>query len=113
VLEHLTPDFNLVGVLVLVDLNDGELSLRDEENNRDGGLVAGQADADVGVVGIHQKLSLLIHFEEEVAGLHEEFLLVNLGHLHVFLVVRNQLASLEVRIVPDLVAEPLEIGVVG
>ena len=73
-------------MLILIDLKNSDFSLGDEQDNSDGGLVTGQTDPDVGGVGVQQQLSFLVHLEEEVAGLDEELLLVDLGHLGVFLV---------------------------
>ena len=112
-LEHLSPHFDLVGVLVFVDLEDGDLPLGYEKDNCDCGLVAGQADADVGGAGVEQQLPLLVHLEEEVAGLDEEPLLVGLVDLYIFLVVGDQFAGLEVGVVPEFLGEFLEVDLVG
>ena len=112
-LKHLSPHFDLVGVLVLVDLQDGDLPLGYEKDNRDRGLVAGQADTDVGGAGVEQKLPLFVHLEEEVAGLNKKPFLVGLVDLHIFLVVRDQFAALEVGVVPEFLSEFLEVDLVG
>lgn len=39
-LKHFSPDFDLIGVLIFIDFQDGDLSLSDEEDDGDGGLVS-------------------------------------------------------------------------
>lgn len=99
-------------MLVLIDFQDGDFALGDEEDDSDGGFVACQSDADVGGVGVQQKFPLLVHFEEQITVLDEEFFLVSFGYLHVFFVVGNQFAGFEISVVPQIVAQLLQVDLV-
>lgn len=108
-LKHLAPHLHLIGVLILSDLNDRQLSLSDEQDNRNGGLVACQSDTNIGVGWIHQQFPLSVHLKEEITGLHEELLLISLGDLHILLIIGDQLAGAVISIITTLITQPLQI----
>lgn len=112
-LQHLSPHFHLIGVLILSYLNNRQLSLCDEQNNSNGGLVAGKSDTNIGVGWIHQQLPLSVHLKEEITGLHEEFLLISLGGLHILLIIRDQLTGAEISIITTLITQSLQIWLIG
>lgn len=96
VFKHFSANFYLIRMLVLIDLDDGELSLCDKENDGNSGLISSETDTDVSVIGVEQELPFLVHFKEEIAGLHEEFFLVGLGDLHILLIVGYDFTCLEI-----------------
>ena len=76
---------------VFIDLQNGQVPLSHQEYNRNRSLVTSQTNTDVGVAGVEQHLSVLVHFKEKETCLNEEAFLVCLCDLLVFFVRRNDL----------------------
>lgn len=100
-------------MLIFIDFDDGQFPLRHKEDDRNGGLISGQTNTNICVIGIHQELSFFVHFEEKVAGLYKEFFLIVFSDLDIFFIVGDDLTSLEICIIPDVIAEPFEVWLIG
>ena len=105
VLQHFTPHFDLIGVLVLIDFQDSDLSLNHKKNDGYSLLIASKTNTDICGTWIKKQFTFFIHFEEQITGLDEEFFLVCLGDCNIFLKIRDKFTSLEISIVSQIVAE--------
>ena len=97
--QHFTSHFNLIRMLILVNLQNSYFSLNDEQNNRNRCFIPCQTNTDVCCIWVEQKLPLLVHLKEKITCLDEKLFLVSFCNLNIFFVIWNQFTCFEISVV--------------